>query len=101
MASDNTDGIKHRVINMPPLPESQIYDCIGEDGFRRLVAAFYRQVPDDSILGPMYPADDLAGAEVFGSGDNVTLELIRVLLDLRDAHVAFLHPRTQRVDELL
>ncbi len=63
MASDNTDGIKHRVINMPPLPESQIYDCIGEDGFRRLVAAFYRQVPDDSILGPMYPADDLAGAE--------------------------------------
>ena len=43
--------------------EGAIYDAIGEDGFRRLVAAFYRQVPDDDILGPMYPADDLAGAE--------------------------------------
>lgn len=36
---------------------------MGEDGFRRLVAAFYRQVPGDDILGPMYPPDDLAGAE--------------------------------------
>jgi hemoglobin len=36
---------------------------VGEDGFIRLVAAFYRQVPQDEILGKMYPADDLAGAE--------------------------------------
>src|SRR5688500_5961509 len=36
---------------------------VGEAGFQRLVAAFYRQVPADDILGPMYPADDLAGAE--------------------------------------
>ena len=36
---------------------------VGEDGFHRLVAAFYRRVPGDPILGPMYPADDLAGAE--------------------------------------
>jgi len=28
-----------------------------------LVAAFYRQVPGDDVLGPMYPADDLPGAE--------------------------------------
>ena len=40
-----------------------MYAAIGEDGFRRLIAAFYRQVPGDDILGPMYPADDLAGAE--------------------------------------
>jgi hemoglobin len=40
-----------------------IYGVIGEDGFRRLVAAFYRQVPDDEILGPMYPPHDLPGAE--------------------------------------
>jgi hemoglobin len=39
------------------------YDIIGEDGFTRLVRAFYAQVPGDDILGPMYPADDLAGAE--------------------------------------
>ncbi len=43
--------------------ELEIYDVVGEDGFRRLVAAFYRQVPDDDILGPMYPPDDLDGAE--------------------------------------
>lgn len=40
-----------------------IYDLIGEEGFQRLIRAFYRQVPDDSILGPMYPSEDLAGAE--------------------------------------
>jgi len=43
--------------------ELEIYDVVGEEGFRRLVAAFYQQVPEDDILGPMYPADDLAGAE--------------------------------------
>ena len=45
------------------MTEADIYDIIGEDGFQRLVAAFYRQIPDDDILGPMYPADDLEGAE--------------------------------------
>lgn len=43
--------------------ETTIYDIVGEDGFHRLVAAFYRQVPDDDILGPMYPPDDMEGAE--------------------------------------
>ena len=43
--------------------EHEIYALIGEDGFARLVAAFYRQVPDDDILGPMYPPQDLAGAQ--------------------------------------
>jgi hemoglobin len=43
--------------------DQEIYPLIGEDGFRRLVAAFYRQVPQDELLGPMYPKDDLAGAE--------------------------------------
>jgi len=40
-----------------------LYSVIGEEGFARLVAAFYKQVPQDDILGPMYPADDLQGAE--------------------------------------
>src|SRR5262245_8964435 len=40
-----------------------LFDVIGEDGFARLVAAFYRRVPQDDILGPMYPPHDLAGAE--------------------------------------
>lgn len=45
------------------LDDSHIFDTIGEEGFERLVALFYRQVPTDTILGPMYPKDDLAGAE--------------------------------------
>ncbi len=48
---------------MTGVDELDIYALIGEDGFRRLVAAFYRQVPGDDILGPMYPPDDMAGAE--------------------------------------
>jgi len=42
----------------------EIYGRIGEEGFARLVRAFYAQVPADDILGPMYPKHDLAGAEV-------------------------------------
>ncbi|MFM8534454.1 MAG: globin [Acidimicrobiia bacterium] len=45
------------------ISEGEIYQQIGEDGFARLAAAFYRQVPTDHILGPMYPADDMPGAE--------------------------------------
>ena len=45
------------------MEEHEIYPLVGEDGLRRLVAAFYAQVPGDDVLGPMYPKDDLAGAE--------------------------------------
>ncbi|HJU44613.1 MAG TPA: globin [Vicinamibacterales bacterium] len=45
------------------LDEGNVYSRIGEDGFQRLVAAFYAQVPGDDILGAMYPKHDLAGAE--------------------------------------
>lgn len=45
------------------MDDQDVYSVIGEEGFRRLVAAFYRRVPADAILGPMYPHDDLAGAE--------------------------------------
>lgn len=40
-----------------------VYELIGEEGFTRLIAAFYRQIPEDDILGPMYPVEDMAGAE--------------------------------------
>jgi hemoglobin len=43
--------------------ENEIYSVIGEDGFARLIGAFYRQVPQDPVLAPMYPAGDFAGAE--------------------------------------
>jgi hemoglobin len=45
------------------LLDTQIYGLIGEEGIARIVAAFYRRVPGDDILGKMYPLDDLAGAE--------------------------------------
>ena len=45
------------------MEESEVYSVIGEDGFKRLVAAFYGRVPEDDILAPMYPGRDLAGAE--------------------------------------
>ena len=45
------------------MTEAEVYERVGEDGFERLVAAFYAQVPDDDVLASMYPVDDLAGAE--------------------------------------
>jgi hemoglobin len=45
------------------MQETEIFTIIGEEGFARLVGAFYRQVPQDDILGKMYPPQDLAAAE--------------------------------------
>src|SRR5271170_4130259 len=43
--------------------EYDLYSLIGEEGFTRLVGAFYRQVPADALLGPMYAGRNLAEAE--------------------------------------
>jgi len=45
------------------MTDDQIFPLIGEEGFTRLVAGFYRQVYDDDILGPMYPQNEREGAE--------------------------------------
>jgi hemoglobin len=45
------------------MQEQEIYSAIGDDGFTRLIAAFYKQIPQDDILGPMYQGRDLAAAE--------------------------------------
>ncbi|MFN5075334.1 MAG: globin [Planctomyces sp.] len=45
------------------LSENNLVTVLGVGGIERLVAAFYRQIPGDDLLGPMYPAEDLAGAE--------------------------------------
>jgi len=45
------------------MTDGDVFDSIGEEGFARLVRAFYAQVPADEVLGPMYPPHDLAGAE--------------------------------------
>jgi hemoglobin len=43
--------------------EHEVYSAIGEDGFTRLISAFYRRVPQDDILGPMYADQDFEEAE--------------------------------------
>jgi hemoglobin len=43
--------------------ELEVYSMISAEGFTRLVAAFYSQIPQDDLLKPMYPPQDLEGAE--------------------------------------
>jgi hemoglobin len=54
-------GESHPVVSI--VEDSDIHSLIGDEGFQRLVAAFYRRVPHDEILGRMYPAQDLEAAE--------------------------------------
>ena len=53
----------HRRLTVGAVSEQEIFGLVGEDGFQRLCASFYRQVADDDLLGPMYPQEDLEGAE--------------------------------------
>lgn len=43
--------------------ESGVMEICGENGIRQMVAAFYRHVRTDELIGPMYPPDDWDGAE--------------------------------------
>jgi len=54
---------RHRPVTMVEMREQDVYTAIGEEGFERLVAAFYSRIPLDPILGPMYQGRDLAAAE--------------------------------------
>lgn len=45
------------------MDEAFIIKEIGKQGIIDLVAAFYKKVPNDNILGPMYPLHDMDGAE--------------------------------------
>ena len=45
-------------------PQLTFYDAVGgEPTFRRIVARFFAQVPQDEVLAAVYPLDDLDGAE--------------------------------------
>ncbi|AYJ32883.1 globin [Corynebacterium xerosis] len=46
-----------------PRQYSDFYREVGEETFAKIVRGFYARVPDDDILGPMYPDDDWEGAE--------------------------------------
>ncbi len=43
--------------------EAGVMGICGEDGIRRMVAAFYQRVRTDDLLGPMYPETDWEGSE--------------------------------------
>jgi hemoglobin len=51
----------HPIVSI--VEDSEIHSLIGDEGFQRLVAAFYQRVPHDEILGQMYPAEDLEAAQ--------------------------------------
>jgi hemoglobin len=43
--------------------EEFVMEKVGREGLERMVKAFYKRVPEDDILGPMYPEKDMEGAE--------------------------------------
>jgi len=45
------------------MSDAGVMEICGENGIRRTVAAFYRQVRTDELIGPMYPAADWEGWE--------------------------------------
>jgi len=42
---------------------TEIFEQLGEDGIGALMAAFYRRVRTDDLIGPLYPDDDWEGSE--------------------------------------
>lgn len=47
----------------PSMNEAEVIEICGENGIRRMVAAFYRRVRTDDLIGPMYPEHDWDGSE--------------------------------------
>jgi hemoglobin len=41
----------------------QLCEIVVEEKLRAMVAAFYRRVREDDVIGPLYPGGDWAGAE--------------------------------------
>lgn len=86
-----------------PAEPSTVFDQIGPERLRQIVAAFYRQVPADPLLGPMYPPDDLGGAEgrlgdflVFRCGGDSAYLATRGHPRLRMRHAPFALTRAAR-----
>ena len=75
--------------------EATVMAEMGEDGFKQLVAAFYRRAKKDDLIGPMYPADDWEGSERrladflifrFGGSQRYLLERGQPRLRMRHIH---------------
>lgn len=92
------------------MEESEVSAAIGEDGFGRLVAAFYRRVREDDLLAPLYPEDDWVGAEDrlrgflvfrFGGSDKYIQERGHPRLGIRHAPFAIGVPERDRWMKLM
>lgn len=88
---------------MSPTDELPIHELLGEDKLAAIVAGFYRRVAADPVLRPLYPDDDLAGAEhrlatflVYRFGGPPTYLRERGHPRLRMRHMPFRVDRTAR-----
>lgn len=86
---------------MSDFPNPEISNEFDERKIGEMVAAFYRRVRKDDVIGPMYPDDDWAGAEQrlrdflvyrFGGSDRYIKERGHPRLGMR--HAPF------RIDEI-
>jgi len=91
------------VISMSSIEDHQIAESIGEPLSADIVAAFYRRVPQDDILGPMYPSEDIAGAAarltgflIFRFGGSKDYLQKRGHPRLRMSHAPFIVDQTAR-----
>lgn len=76
--------------------EAKVIEACGELGIREMVAAFYRRVREDDLIGPMYPEGDLEGAEerlaeflLFRLGQSTRYVEVRGHPRLRMRHIGF------------
>lgn len=76
--------------------EAEVINVCGEDGIRRMVAAFYQRVRTDDLIGPMYPDDDWEGSEerlaeflLFRMGASTRYLEMRGHPKLRMRHITF------------
>lgn len=79
---------------MKPGSEPAILASLGEQGVRQLVAAFYRRVQDDDLLGPMYRASLARTGEGFAAAEERLRDFLLFRLGASDRYTAQRgHPR--------
>lgn len=78
------------------MDEAVIYTILGEAGFTKMVAAFYKRIKTDDLIKPMYPEEDMAGSEerlrdflLFRFGGDPRYQAKRGHPRLRQRHVPF------------
>lgn len=90
--------------------EEIVVEKLGHQGLTDLVAAFYRRVKGDDLIGPMYPDQDWEGAEKrlrdfllfrFGISDQYTMDRGHPRLRMRHMPFSIGSPESQRWQKLM